>query len=143
MKAAALRLDGAIRALLAEQGTKRVPKDVLAAVVGGTLRLRLTAESLAATPAPGRPVDDADARAEMADAVRLAGEYDRLASRLGPMPMTVAEELTHVRLQPAATPSEPRARWAEEHLRHLRRNVEDLADAAAVVAAAEARPWWR
>jgi hypothetical protein len=56
---AALRLDDAVRGLLAEQGSKRVSKEDLWTLVMATTRLRLTAQSLAglrqADTAPGAP----------------------------------------------------------------------------------------
>lgn len=138
------RLDGALRAFLAEQGTKRVPKEQLWRLVGGTLRLRLTAESLAATLPPPVPVGRAEARALVAEAVRVAGCYDDLASRVGRSPGTVAQELAHVNLGdgPAAL-NEPRARWAWEHLEHLARNLAELAAPAELVAQRRREPWWR
>ena len=54
-ESASLRLDGALRALLAEQGTKQIPQEHLWRLVGAAMRLRLTAHALARTPAcPGR-----------------------------------------------------------------------------------------
>ena len=44
---ASLRLDDALRGLMTEQGTKRVAKEQLWRLVGSTMRLRLTAHSLA------------------------------------------------------------------------------------------------
>lgn len=52
---ASVRLDDALRAMLTEQGSKRVPKEELWRLVGGTARLRLTAQSLAASRPPVRP----------------------------------------------------------------------------------------
>ena len=51
---AGTRLDDAMRAFLAEQGTKKVPKDQVWRLVSGTRRLRLTALSLTASPRPKR-----------------------------------------------------------------------------------------
>ena len=47
---AGLRLDAALRAFLAEQGTKHIGKGPLWHLVGGSLRLRLTAHAIAALP---------------------------------------------------------------------------------------------
>jgi uncharacterized membrane protein YccC len=48
--AAGARLDDALRSYLAEQGSKRLAKDDLWALVMGTMRVRLTAHSLASLP---------------------------------------------------------------------------------------------
>jgi hypothetical protein len=45
-----LRLDDALRGLLAEQGTKHIRKEELWRLVGGTLRLRLTAHAVVGLP---------------------------------------------------------------------------------------------
>jgi uncharacterized membrane protein YccC len=50
---AGIRLDDALRMYLAEQGTKLVPKQDLWRLVMGTMRLRLTATSVAALRHPG------------------------------------------------------------------------------------------
>ncbi len=47
---AAVRLDEGLRAFLAEQGSKRIEKQQLWKLVGGSLRLRLTADAIAALP---------------------------------------------------------------------------------------------
>jgi len=56
---AGIRLDDAVRGLLTEQGSKRLSKEDLWALVNASTRLRLTAHSLAelrpATPEPGAP----------------------------------------------------------------------------------------
>jgi uncharacterized membrane protein YccC len=51
---AGIRLDDALRLFLAENGTKRVPKEDLWRLVMATMRLRLTAHSLAVLPARTR-----------------------------------------------------------------------------------------
>src|SRR5262249_21143064 len=56
---AGVRLDDAVRGLLTEQGSKKLSKEDLWALVNASTRLRLTAHSLAelrpATPEPGAP----------------------------------------------------------------------------------------
>ena len=51
----ARRLDDALRGFLAEQGTKHIEKEELWRLVGGTLRLRLTAHTVAGLPQGWRP----------------------------------------------------------------------------------------
>ena len=78
---ASVRLDDALRALLAEQGTKRVSKEQLQRIIGGSLRVRLAAQSLAELPRPDASPDSASP-ALVQEAVRLAGVLDDLAARL-------------------------------------------------------------
>jgi uncharacterized membrane protein YccC len=60
---ASIRLDEALRSYLAEQGTKRLPKQELWGLVMGTIRLRLTAYAVASlhdlhSPQDGHPPQD-------------------------------------------------------------------------------------
>jgi uncharacterized membrane protein YccC len=79
---AGLRLDDALRGYLTEQGAKRVSKDDLWSLVMATMRLRLTANSLAGVPSHGAP---ADLLREVIGgyARELAGFYERVADRVG------------------------------------------------------------
>jgi uncharacterized membrane protein YccC len=89
---AGIRLDEALRGFLAEQGAKRVSKEELWMLVMATMRLRLTAYSLAGLQAPEhlRPKHRGTgyARAALAQAAAdLTGFYDRIAVLVGrPMP---------------------------------------------------------
>jgi uncharacterized membrane protein YccC len=88
---AGIRLDEALRGFLAEQGAKRLSKEELWRLVMATMRLRLTAHSLAGLQGPGTkapgprthrgtgPARTALARA----AADLAGFYDRVAVLVG------------------------------------------------------------
>src|SRR5262249_49643977 len=72
----------ALRSFLADQGSKRVTKQDLWRLVGGTLRLRLTARAVAELPG------DADAVQSSRDAlehrtITLESWYERLADPLG------------------------------------------------------------
>ncbi len=82
---AGIRLDDALRGYLAEQGTKRLSKDDLWHLVMSTMRLRLTAHSLAglrgAAPPDGRP-DETRLRLQRR-AAELAGFYGRVADQVG------------------------------------------------------------
>ena len=86
---AATRLDEALRGFLAEQGAKRLSKQDLWMLVMATMRLRLTAYSLAGMQAPDharhRPHGDmAYARASLARATTdLVGFYERIAVLVG------------------------------------------------------------
>src|SRR5690348_16339933 len=90
---AGARLDEALRAYLAEQGTKRLATEDLWALIMGTTRLRLTAYAVASLPANAngsgnheyaRADADPDLAAFRKQTADLAGFYDRLAAQVGP-----------------------------------------------------------
>ncbi len=86
---ASIRLDEALRGFLAEQGAKRLSKQELWLLVMATMRIRLTAYSLAGMQAPDdarhHPHGDwAYARNTLAKAATdLAGFYERIAVLVG------------------------------------------------------------
>jgi len=143
---AGLRLDDALRASLAEQGTKAVPKEQLWRLVAGAMRLRLTAQSIAG---PARPEEEpgAGAPALVHEAVRLAGVCDSLASQLAHVPSTVAQELAGLpggggQALGGAVHS-GYGLWVRQHLDHVRRDLTGLAGPTEVLAESRRRPWWR
>jgi hypothetical protein len=80
----------------------------------------------------------------MAESVRLAGEYDTLASRLGHNPDTVAEELADLDLSGLDPSVENRQLvWIQLHLDHLAANLEEIAESARLLADRLDSPWWR
>lgn len=142
---AGARLDDALRALNAEQGTKHLSREYLWRLVGGATRLRLTAAALAGLSNASSEEDRAS-RGLVEEAVRIAGVYDDLAAHLGRTPVTVARELAALDLEDGGLPPEHQrgfALWVQLHLDHVRRNLTDLFDPAAEVAKQRARPWWR
>jgi uncharacterized membrane protein YccC len=97
---AGIRLDEALRGFLAEQGAKRLSKEELWMLVMATMRLRLTAYSLANLQAPDHVRHGmAYPRAMLEQAAAdLAGFYERVAILVGrPMP--------HQVLLPVAVPA--------------------------------------
>jgi len=141
---ASVRLDDALRALSAEQGSKPVPKEQVWRLVSGALRVRLTAESLEQLPRADTQPDGAR-RALVEEAVGLAGLIDDLAQRLGHVPETVVQELAGIPIgdgRPAPT-YRGYSLWVWLFLDHLRRQLTDLSEPATAVAARRARPWWR
>jgi hypothetical protein len=85
---AGIRLDEAMRGFLAEQGAKRVSKEELWMLVMATMRLRLTAYSLAGLQAPEHMRHQhrgtAYARTALAQAAAdLATFYERIAALVG------------------------------------------------------------
>jgi uncharacterized membrane protein YccC len=135
--AASRRLDTAFRVYLAEQGTKLVHRDELAALVGGASRLLLTANSLATLPL--RSVVDA---AESSTDERL---LDAELHRLNNAVATIVDDLSPRQQLPqlpgtieagdgvAGSPQSVCARWIHHHLSHLQTAVDPLARASAVV----------
>ncbi|NKQ51749.1 FUSC family protein [Amycolatopsis sp. K13G38] len=145
--AAGVRLDDALRGFLAEQGTKRMPKEDLWRLVSGTLRARLTAYSLAGLPNPEAEPDRF--RTQLSDqAGQLAAWYDHLASRLdrtdhGAVPMLTPPEFRDPRSAGATEADLSCALWVGEHLRHLMERLRELVGPATLVAELRHRPWWR
>ena len=170
--AAALRLDDAVRGLLAEQGSKRLPKEDLWTLVMATTRLRLTAQSLAglrqADTAPGVPPgtaclplagseEYAGAPACVAlrsEATGLAGFYGQVADEVGRARRSGS--LAPVPPPPVMGPAVPRSGaaaedgavhphllWVQEHLHHLSQAAQMVIEPALHVAEIRRRPWWR
>jgi uncharacterized membrane protein YccC len=140
---AGLRLDDALRSLMAEQGTKRVGKEQVWRLVGGTMRLRLTAQSLSSLPNPETSTDPARSSL-VEEAARLAGWCDGVAGQLGRSAATVAQELASaVTSEVLPVPAWGYLLWVRHHLDHLRHHLVDLVEPIGVVAEARAVPWWR
>jgi len=138
------RLDDAMRAFMAEQGSKKVPKDQVWRLVGGTRRLRLTALSLTTTPRPDAPPGPAS-HSLVEESVRLAGECDDLAGRLSRTSSTVAQELAGLPAPdlPSAEGQDGYVLWVQEHLRHVKRDLATMVEPASTISRQRAQPWWR
>jgi uncharacterized membrane protein YccC len=101
---AGIRLDEALRAFLAEQGAKRLSKEDLWMLVMATMRLRLTAYSLAGLEAPdavrhGSHRGTAYVRAALSQATAdLTGFYERVA-------LLVGRPIAHQVLLPVTVPA--------------------------------------
>ncbi|KAA9149865.1 FUSC family protein [Amycolatopsis acidicola] len=144
--AAGVRLDDALRGFLAEQGTKRMPREELWRLVAGTMRARLTAYSLAGLPNPASGPEVF--RTLSAQAGQLAAWYDHLASRLdrtdhGAVPLLTPPEFRDPRDAGATVADLSCALWVGEHLRHLMERLPELVGPATLVADLRHRPWWR
>jgi fusaric acid resistance family protein len=161
-RAAGARLDEALRAYLAEQGTKRLASEDMWALVMATTRLRLTAYAVASLPASGngnheqvRADADPDLAAFRRQTADLAGFYDRLAVQVGPP----GHAPPHTEALPAPdgpdypkgvacagdTPPHyrPDMLWVGEHLYHLAERGQSITQPAAKVAELRQLPWWR
>ena len=142
---AARRLDDALRGFLAEQGTKHIEKEDLWRLVGGTLRLRLTAHAIAGLPQGwaahnGQPVETV-----MRQADELCSWYQELAGRVdtprpGAQPRLALPSLACDEPMPGRY---RRTIWLEQYISQLVDHLEILIDPAAHVAEIRSRPWWR
>jgi uncharacterized membrane protein YccC len=159
---AGARLDEALRAYLAEQGTKRLATEDLWALIMGTARLRLTAYAVASLPASGngsyeqvRSDADPDLVAFRRQTADLASFYDRLAAQVGPPGHAPpAKEVLAAPDGPdypngvacaGNTPPHyrPDMLWVGEHLYHLAERGQAITEPAEKVAEARQLPWWR
>jgi uncharacterized membrane protein YccC len=142
--AAAIRLDHALRAFLAEQGTKHVSRADMWRLVGGSQRLRLTAHAVAQLPHEGNT--GGAARAALAQrAASLNAFYQQLASLLGRPRGGANPTLTAPSVDDHAT-NASRSRdlvWLTEYLDHLTEHLAELVDPANRIAQLRRRPWWR
>jgi len=144
--AAGVRLDEALRGFLAEQGTKHIPKQDLWRLVGGSLRLRLTAHAVAEMPGDATGLDAARAVLERRTAT-LASWYDKLAEQVGRPDHRAVSELEPPSLAAAGIVDGSSGSyygvWLCEHLDHLAEHLGELVRPAATVAKIRSRPWWR
>ncbi len=143
---AGLRLDEALRGFLAEQGTKHIAKQDLWRLVGGTLRLRLTAHAVAEMPGDATGLDAARAVLERRTAT-LTSWYEQLAEQVGRPDHRAVSELEPPSLATAGVVDSSSGSyygvWLCEHLDHLSEHLGELVRPAAAVAQIRSRPWWR
>jgi len=137
------RLDEALRAFLAEQGAKRIAKQELWRLVGGTLRLRLTARAVAQQPGHGRGLG---AGLEHRTAT-LASWYEQLAVTVGrpghrPIGRLEAPSFSDG-VQRSHEADSYYGIWLCEHLDHLTEHLADLVAPATRIAEIRREPWWR
>jgi uncharacterized membrane protein YccC len=168
---AGIRLDDALRLYLTEQGAKRVRKEDLWSLVMGTMRLRLTANSVAglrSQAGPGRAAGPSQADPLQAmlrrRAAGLADFYGRVADQVGPprhdqLAPVVVPDLRGLdgldglsgldgpngagRGEAATAHYHPRALWVREHLHHLGEHAQAITAPAEHVAELRRVPWWR
>jgi uncharacterized membrane protein YccC len=154
---AGTRLDDAVRGYLSEQGSKRLAKSDLWALVMEATRLRLTAHSMASLPAShGRHEDVGGLHAALGQQLAgLSGYYDQLAAEVGRPAGAVPPSLpaglppSGIAAAQARSPCGSRAAyrsdalWVGQHLDHLEAHAADLAGPAERLARQRRRPWWR
>jgi uncharacterized membrane protein YccC len=142
---AGARLDEALRGFLAERGTKHITRQDLWRLVGGSLRLRLTARAIAELPGDARaiePVRDALERRT----TTLATWYEQLANLVGQPNHGAPRELEPPSFEPVGvehTSSSYYGIWLCEHLSHLAEHLTELVQPAVQIAYLRRRPWWR
>jgi uncharacterized membrane protein YccC len=141
----AIRLDEALRGFLAEQGAKHIDKHALWRLVGGSLRLRLTATAVADLPGGASGVDGQE-RVLRRRTRALSAWYEQLAELVGrPHGRGIAP------LEPPQfggddevdSASSHYAVWLCEHLDHLGEHLGEMIGPATRVAELRRRPWWR
>jgi uncharacterized membrane protein YccC len=142
----ALRLDDALRAFLSEQGAKHIEKQELWRLVGGSMRLRLTAQLIARLPRD--PAGVGTARDALGHRTRTLAEwYERLAELVGRPHRTAVGELEPPTFGPADVASGGSGShygiWLCEHLDHLSEDLGQLVRPAVRVAQIRRIPWWR
>jgi uncharacterized membrane protein YccC len=145
---ASLRLDDALRGLMTEQGTKRVPKEQLWSLVGSTMRLRLTAHALAISHPAGTGHETArEALTAWSSGLvewygQVAGDLDgtgdsTTASLEQALPAIPAEFTTPTAGLPTCIV------WVSQHLLDLRVTLADIIEPAVEVSTLRRRAWWR
>jgi uncharacterized membrane protein YccC len=133
------RLDEGLRGFLAEQGSKRIAKQNLWRLVGGSLRLRLTAHAVAEMPPDATGLDEARAVLKRRTAT-LASWYEELAEQVGKPNHRSVSELQPPSLTADGLVDESSGSyygvWLSQH-------TVDLVKPAVAVADLRRRPWWR
>jgi uncharacterized membrane protein YccC len=139
-----IRLGDAMRALMAEQGARRVPKEEAWRLVASIGRLRSTARSLAGAPRH-EPVGEGESLHLLERAVRLAGLCDSYGSEIASRPPTVAQELSALafRVPVPDLPASSYGRWINEHLDEAHDELEALSETVTRAAEAAKMRWWR
>ncbi len=142
---AAQRLEAALRGFLSEQGSKRVERQQLWRLVGGTMRLRLTALALARLP-PDPGAVEASRHALERRARVLEDWYEELASLLDrprgrALAQLAAPELGPDTVVHASTGSRYGV-WLCEHLDHLAEHLGEMIGPAERIAEVRRAPWW-
>jgi uncharacterized membrane protein YccC len=171
--AAGNRLDDAVRGYLTEQGSKRLTKTDLWTLVMATLRVRLTAHSMASLPSRATPHgDDTALHAALGrQSAGLSAWYEQLAALVArpvrgaqepalPAPPVsgIATAVPHAAGVPqcggvaqadgvpqadGARAYQPDALWVGQHLDHLEAHLTDVMGPAERLAQLRRRPWWR
>ncbi len=139
------RLDEALRGLLAEQGTKHIGRQDLWRLVGGSLRLRLTARAIAELPGHADAIELVREPLERRTDTLVAW-YEQLATLVGHPANAAPRELHPPTFPPIRVDRAPHSYYGIclcEHLSHLGEHLSELVHPAAEVARIRRHPWWR
>jgi uncharacterized membrane protein YccC len=142
---AGARLDEALRGFLAERGTKHIARQDLWHLVGGSLRLRLTAHAIAELPGDAHAIEPVRDKLERRTTT-LAAWYDQLAVLVGEPNHGPPRELEPPQFEPVGVdhaPSSYYGIWLCEYLSHLAEHQSELVQPAVQIADLRRRPWWR
>jgi len=155
--AAGDRLDEAVRGYLTEQGSKRLSKADLWALIMAAMRLRLTAHSMAGLPGKAEAhADDGGLHAALSRQVtgisdifhQLAAQVAKPAHDDAPRPGSIALPVSGL-ASTARSPCGERlayrsdALWVGLHLDHLEAHVPNVTGPAQRLAQVRRKPWWR
>jgi uncharacterized membrane protein YccC len=156
---AGIRLDDALRGYLAEQGSKKLPKEDLWHLVMSGMRLRLTAYSLTSLRVAGGPAYrdapehlDPSIVALRQSAAELTAFYEQAAIQMArpphgsaaPEEIVAPHEEKHTPVPSGrAAHYHPQTLWVREHLHHLRQHVASIPEPALHLAEVRRTPWWR
>jgi uncharacterized membrane protein YccC len=143
---AGLRLDESLRGLVTEQGTKHISKDELWRLVGGTIRLRLTAHAVGGLPRSHGAELAASQVILKRRAETLDDWFDQLAAQVGrprgqPVTPLVAPTFDGDHVEQSVQSRQ--TVWLCEHVDHLTEHLSELIAPAAHLARVRRRPWWR
>jgi len=167
---ASIRLDDALRAYVTERGAKRMSKEGVWALVQATIRLRLTANSLAGLPSP-QPQPQQRRYVLGWSTRELTGFYERVAAQIGRPGNSASDAaapgaagdgghgrragnvievpsldgLDSLTGLPSGGPArrDACALWIREHLWNLEQHAGAIPGPAAHIGAERRTPWWR
>ena len=145
------RLDDAIRGYLTEQGSKRIAKQDLWALVMAAQRIRLTAHSLASLSVREHSAHGASGDMLGPGYLELAVFYNHIATQVGPpghdraevKQIEVPTEIFADESSADRIGSDPDAIWVSLHLEQLCDHAVSLPGPAAKLALIRRTPWWR
>jgi Fusaric acid resistance protein-like len=155
--AAGDRLDEAVRGYLTEQGSKRLSKADLWALIMAAMRLRLTAHSMAGLPGRAEAhADDGGLHAALGRQVTgISDIFHRLATQVAKPAHDDARPPASIALPVSGLAStvrspcgerlayRPDALWVGLHLDHLEAHVPNVTGPAQRLAQLRRKPWWR
>ena len=142
---AAQRLDDGVRGLMAEQGTKRMTWPELCRLLGGSLRLRLTAWAVADLPRDRSIGSTGEILTRRTRTI--ANWFEQLAGVVGKPHGTGVATISPLQFTPGESvesgSGSEYAIWLCDYLEHLSEHTSELVGPATRVAEYRRRPWWR